>query len=78
VGAVPRLCELYPDICLKTEERVRKTSVRVAARISQAEIVKYKKMNSTIHRKKQQHKVVQFHRKIKNTEHTTEKKVHIR
>ena len=33
--AVPRLCELYPDICLTTEEKARenrqssKTSVRV-------------------------------------------------
>jgi hypothetical protein len=27
---VPRLCELYPDICLTTEEKARKTSVRVA------------------------------------------------
>jgi len=29
--AVPRLCELYPDICLTTEGKARKkTSVRVA------------------------------------------------
>jgi predicted solute-binding protein len=26
---VPRLCELYPGICLTTEEKARKTSVRV-------------------------------------------------
>jgi hypothetical protein len=50
--AVPRLCELYPGICLKTEEKTRKTSVRVAARASQADTVQ-KKMNSTIHRIKQ-------------------------
>jgi hypothetical protein len=25
VRAVPRLCELYPDICLTTEEKSRKT-----------------------------------------------------
>jgi hypothetical protein len=27
---VPRLCELYPGICLTTEEKARETSVRVA------------------------------------------------
>jgi hypothetical protein len=26
VWAVPHLCELYPGICLKTEEKTRKTS----------------------------------------------------
>jgi hypothetical protein len=30
VRAVPRLCELYPGICLTTEEKHGKTSVRVA------------------------------------------------
>jgi hypothetical protein len=30
VRAVPRLGELYPGICLTTEEKARKTSVRVA------------------------------------------------
>src|SRR5215510_10515602 len=30
VWAVPRLCELYPGICLTTEGKARKTSVRVA------------------------------------------------
>jgi len=25
VGAVPRLCEFYPGICLTTEEKARKT-----------------------------------------------------
>jgi hypothetical protein len=30
VRAVPRLGELYPDICLTTEEKARKNSVRVA------------------------------------------------
>jgi hypothetical protein len=29
VRAVPRLCELYPGICLTTEEKHGKTSVRV-------------------------------------------------
>ena len=29
VRAVPRLCELYPRICLTTEEKHRKTSVSV-------------------------------------------------
>jgi hypothetical protein len=29
VRAVPRLCELYPGICLTTEGKARKTSVRV-------------------------------------------------
>jgi len=27
---VPHLCELYPGVCLITEEKARKTSVRVA------------------------------------------------
>jgi hypothetical protein len=42
VRALPRLCELYPGICLTTEEKARKTSVRVAARTSQADTVQYK------------------------------------
>jgi len=29
VRAVPRLCRFYPGICLTTEEKARKTSVRV-------------------------------------------------
>ena len=29
VRAVPRLCELYPGICLTTEEKARKKPVRV-------------------------------------------------
>ena len=29
VRAVPRLCEFYPAICLTTEEKARKISVRV-------------------------------------------------
>jgi hypothetical protein len=43
VRAVPRLCELYPGICLTTEERHGKTSVRAAARTSQADTVQYNK-----------------------------------
>jgi hypothetical protein len=35
--AVPRLCELYPAIYLTSEEKARKTSVKVAARTSQAD-----------------------------------------
>jgi hypothetical protein len=42
VRAVPRLCELYHGICLTTEEKHGKTSVRVAARTSQADTVQYK------------------------------------
>ena len=30
VLAMPHLCKLYPDICLTTEEKHGKTSVRVA------------------------------------------------
>jgi hypothetical protein len=30
VRALPRLCELYPGICLTTEEKARKNPVRVA------------------------------------------------
>jgi hypothetical protein len=30
VRTVPRLCELYPGICLTTEKKHGKTSVRVA------------------------------------------------
>jgi hypothetical protein len=42
VRAAPRLFELYPDICLRTEEKHGKTSVKVAARTTQADTVKYK------------------------------------
>ena len=34
--AVPRLCELYADICLKTEEKARKTltqSIETSVRV---------------------------------------------
>jgi hypothetical protein len=51
-GAVHRLCELYPGICLTTEEKHGKTSVKVEVRTSQTDRVQYKKINSTIHRKK--------------------------
>jgi hypothetical protein len=43
VRAVPRLCELYPGICLTTEEKERKTSDGVAACTSQADTVQFKK-----------------------------------
>jgi hypothetical protein len=40
---MPRLCELYPGICLISEKKItEKTSVRVAARTSQADTVQYK------------------------------------
>jgi hypothetical protein len=42
VRAVPRLCELYPGICLTTEEKHGKPSVMVAACTSQADTVQYK------------------------------------
>jgi hypothetical protein len=32
VRTVPRLCELYPGICLTTEEKARKTPVRVVGK----------------------------------------------
>jgi hypothetical protein len=48
---VSRLCELYPGICLTTEEKQGKTSVRVAARTSQAQY-NTRTMNNTIHRRK--------------------------
>jgi hypothetical protein len=38
--AVPSLCELYPGICLTTEEKVRKTLVRVAEEIQRMHIIK--------------------------------------
>jgi hypothetical protein len=41
VRTVPRLRELYPGICLPTEENARK-KLRVAARTSQADTVQYK------------------------------------
>jgi hypothetical protein len=34
---VPRLCELYPGICLTTEGTSRKTSARVVSRATQAD-----------------------------------------
>jgi hypothetical protein len=42
VRAVPLRCEIYPGICLTTEEKSLKTSVRVAARTSQADTVQCK------------------------------------
>jgi hypothetical protein len=42
VRAVPCLCELYPGICLTSEEKNGKTSVMVAARTSQADTAQYK------------------------------------
>jgi hypothetical protein len=42
VRAVPFRFELCPGICLTTEEKAQKTSVRVAARTSQADIIQYK------------------------------------
>jgi hypothetical protein len=40
--AVRRLCELYHGICLITEENHGRTSVRVAARKTQADTVQHK------------------------------------
>jgi len=34
VRAVPRLCVLYPGICLTTEEKYRKTSVKTSYFVS--------------------------------------------
>jgi hypothetical protein len=52
VRAVPRLGELYPGVCLATEEKgTEETSVRVAARTSQTEY-NTRAMNSTVHRRK--------------------------
>jgi hypothetical protein len=42
VRAVLRLFELYPGICLTTEEKHGKPSVRVEARTSQADTVQCK------------------------------------
>jgi hypothetical protein len=42
VRAVPRLCVLYPGICLTTEKKDGKTSVSVAARTSPENTVKHK------------------------------------
>jgi hypothetical protein len=42
VRVVPRHCELYPGICLPTEEKAQKNSIRVEARTSQADTVQYK------------------------------------
>ena len=33
VGAVPRLCELYPGICLKTEEKAWKNLSQGSRRV---------------------------------------------
>jgi hypothetical protein len=40
--AVALLCKLYPGICLTTEEKARKTWVRVAARRTQEDTLQYK------------------------------------
>jgi hypothetical protein len=42
VQDVPRICELYPEICLKIEKKHGKTSARIAARTTQADTVQYK------------------------------------
>jgi hypothetical protein len=73
VGAVPRLCELHPDIRFTTEEKHGKTSVRVAARTSQADTVQYKNNEQyNAQKKKGNTRVVQRHRTLKNTEYTTQ------
>jgi len=38
VRAVPRLCEFYPDICLTTEEKARKTLSQVKKNPSQSTV----------------------------------------
>jgi hypothetical protein len=78
VPAVPRLCQLYPAFALQLRKTHGKTSVRVAARTSQADsTVQYstRTMNSTIHRRKT---VTQSSTIPQNTEYTTQKTVHIR
>ena len=37
-GAVPRLCEFYPGICLTTEEKARKNLSQVKKNISQSTV----------------------------------------
>jgi hypothetical protein len=44
---VPRICKLYPGICLITEKKARKTSVRVASCTSQAVQHVHHKQSST-------------------------------
>jgi hypothetical protein len=43
--AVPRLCELYPGICLTTEEKAQKTSVRLAEELPENKQTHKKKEN---------------------------------
>jgi hypothetical protein len=49
---VPRLCELYPGICLTAEEKHGKTSVRVATRNIKQTQYNTRTMNDIIHRRK--------------------------
>jgi hypothetical protein len=68
VRAVPRLCELYLDIYLTTEEEARKLSVRGAAPTSQADTVQYKKNEQyNTHKKnnnKEQYNVTEQYRTL--------------
>jgi hypothetical protein len=49
---VPRFCELYPGICLTTEEKARKKSVRVVEKCPDipVAVVQYTFTHKTIHR----------------------------
>jgi hypothetical protein len=68
VRAVPRLCELYPGICLTTEEKsLKKHNYGNTTYITGR--------HSTIHRRKT---VTMSSTMSQNTEYTTEKTVHIR
>jgi len=49
VRAVPRLCELYPGICLTTEEKARKNLSRCSRRVP-AGTMKIHKHTMRIHR----------------------------
>jgi hypothetical protein len=65
---VPRLRELYPGICLITQEKARK-NLRLAARTSQADTVQYKNNEQYNTQKKnsntEQYKVIEQYRTLK-------------
>jgi hypothetical protein len=71
---MPYLCKLYPGICLTTEHG--KTSVRVAAHISQADTVQYKNNEQYNTQKRNNNRMVWCHRIIKNTEYRAQNEQH--
>jgi len=53
VRAVPRLCELYPDICVTTEEKTRKNLSQDSRRVPAGTMkIEYTEENIRVHKNK--------------------------